>query len=456
MTSSPSRRGASRNALFDLDRRKVRLSTLVALRWMAVFGQTLTVLFVALVMGFQLPLAGVLTVIAAAVWVNLLYSGEAGSARELSDIEVSAQLSFDVLQLSALLLLTGGLANPFVVLLSAPVVIGFTVLARPYALAIAALAFSGTLVMWFWSMPLPWAPAGEFDAPPLYRAGLWLAFLVAATFMSLFVWRVAEDARRMSAALAATQEVLAREQRLSALGGLAAAAAHELGTPLGTIQLVAREMETAAPAGSVLAEDAALLVTQAKRCRDILSRLGKRGEEGDAVHDTLSLRDLLDEVITPMRDGHVAIETVLETPDGAASLRIRSPRMVRIPELIFALRNILANALDYATSGVRVHGYWDQTRLRITITDDGPGFAHEILQRLGEPYVSARDPSRQLTGGLGLGVFIARLFIERSGGTVRFANRNAPHAGAEVIAEWPLKALIANDQGNATVSPSPN
>ena len=434
---------AGEEASLGLEGRRLRLQTLLLLRWIAVGGQSITVAWVTLVLGFTLPLPAVLTVIAGAAWANVVFSLQANARQPLSPTEITAQLTFDVFQLTALLMLTGGLANPFVVLLAAPVVIAFTVMRARYALIVAAMCVLATGLMALWSRPLPWYPEGGFSPPGVYLIGLWMAFIVGATFISVFVWRVAEDARRMSAALAATQSILAREQRLSALGGLAAAAAHELGTPLGTIQLVARELENAAGDNEALREDAHLLVVQSQRCRDILSRLSQRGDEGDAVHASLSLRDLLAEVIEPHLNERVHIETVLETADGPVTARIRSPRLQRLPELLYALGNFLANAVDYASDTVVVRGFWDDDQVIVDITDDGPGFAHELLGRLGDPYVSDRDSDRRMTGGLGLGIFIGKLFVERTGGQVEFANRPTPHTGARVRVTWPLMAIRA-------------
>jgi two-component system sensor histidine kinase RegB len=238
----------------------------------------------------------------------------------------------------------------------------------------------------------------------------------------------------MSTALTATEMVLAREQRLSALGGLAAAAAHELGTPLATIQLTAAEMARALPEDSEMADDARLLVQQAERCRDILRQLARRGDEDDAVHARITLAALIEEAAEPLKGLGPEIDIRLEPGEGGGAA---PPDLRRLPEILYAVGNLLDNAVDHAATQVAVTGRWSADWIEIEIADDGPGFPPAILAKLGEPYVTARgeDAAR---GGLGLGFFIAKTFVERAGGALTFGNRRAPQTGAVVRARWPL------------------
>jgi two-component system sensor histidine kinase RegB len=424
--------------ILALTERRVRARMLVLLRWMAVAGQTATVLIVEFVLRFDLDLAACLTVIAASAWLNILLSAASPGQRYVEERETAAQLAFDILQLSVLIALTGGLENPFVVLLGVPVMIASTILRLPWVIGLGLLAVAASLVMAEWKSPLPWRADEPFDPPALYAAGLWTALVSGAGFMSVFAWRLAADARAMSTALAATEMVLAREQRMSALGGLAAAAAHELGTPLATIQIVAREMARAAPAGSEGAQDAQLLVEQAERCRVILRQLGRRGDAGDEVHARITLAGLIEEVAEPVRglgpeldiELDIRLEPVEEAPTTYPELR-------RSPEMLYAVGNLLDNAIDHAAEKVVLTGRWSPDWIEIEVADDGPGFLPAILAKLGEPYVTGRvaDSGK---GGLGLGFFIAKLFVERTGGTLAFGNRRAPQTGAVVRARWPL------------------
>ncbi len=413
----------------------VRLRTLVVLRWLAVTGQLAAVLVVHYGFGFPLPLVPALLAIAASALLNLALMGTQRLDRLARPDEAAAQLGFDIVQLAILTGLTGGLDNPFVMLMVAPVAIAASVLPRNHALALGALAAlcaAALLVLW---LPLPWTETG-LHLPPLYRAGVVVALLIAIAFAGLAASRGAAEAERMSGALAETQAVLAREERLTALGGLAAAAAHELGTPLATIQLVAKEMARALPKEGPLAEDARLLVEQAERCRDILARLSRGGLEDDPGMLRAALPALLEEAASPLRGLGPDIVIALQGEGEAPVLR-------RGPETLFVLETLLENAVDFARNEVRATAEWDAHTVRVTIEDDGPGFAPDILPALGEPYLTTRARGDG-PGGLGLGVFIARTLIARTGGELRFANR--PEGGARAAAIWPRSRIAAETE----------
>jgi two-component system sensor histidine kinase RegB len=420
--------------LLSVSERRVRARMLVLLRWMAVAGQTITVLIVELVLHFDLNLALCLGVIATSAWLNTFLSAASPGQRYVDDREAAAQLAFDIIQLSTLVALTGGLDNPFAVLLGVPVMIASTILRPFWVVALGLLAAAATLLMMRFKGPLPWDAADMFNPPLLYEAGLWTAVVSGAGFMSVFAWRLAADARAMSTALAATEMVLAREQRLSALGGLAAAAAHELGTPLATIQIVATELARSAPEGSEVAADAALLVQQSERCREILRQLARRGDAEDEVHARVTLGALLEEVAEPLRELGPEVDIRIET---ASAGELPAPHLKRSPEMLYALGNLLDNAMDHAREKVVMTGRWSSDWIEIEIVDDGPGFPPDILAKLGEPYVTSRAVGT-VRGGLGLGFFIAKLFVERTGGALVFGNRRPPDTGAVVRASWPL------------------
>jgi len=411
---------------------RVRLRTLIVLRWLAVTGQTLTVLGVHFGLGFDLPLALCLLAIAASAALNLVISLTQPVQRFASERESFAQLAYDVFQVLALVSLTGGTANPFAFVVAAPVLIGVAALPVRWWMTLAALTIAGSLAMSVWHLPLPWhESAGLLELPALYRTGLWLALVITIAFTAFYAWRVGSEARRMGAALAATQSVLAREQRLSALGALSAAAAHELGTPLATIQLTAKEMARALK-DPELREDAALLVSQAERCRDILKRLSQAPSDSDQMHDRIALGDLLEEAAAPLNG--LGAPVIISLPPGEDM-----PRLRRRPELIYALGNFVENAVDFGRAEVSLSASWSPTEFTITLADDGPGFPADILSKLGEPYISTRR-NQAGPGGLGLGVFIATTLIERLGGTVRFENRPG-RSGALVEMRLPRARL---------------
>lgn len=413
----------------------VRLRTLVLLRWLAVAGQLSAVLLVYYGFGFSLPLIPALLTIGASAGLNLALVSALPLERLARPKEATAHLAFDILQLALLTALTGGLDNPFVMLLVAPVAIAAAVLPREHAFALGALAAVCAAVLMLAALPLPWRDGG-LAMPVLYRAGVLMALIIAIAFAGLSASRGAVEAERISAALAATQAVLAREERLAALGGLAASAAHELGTPLATIQLTAKEMARALPKEGPLAEDARLLVEQAERCRDILARLSRGGLEDDAIALRADLPALLEEAAEPLRG--IGPEIVVTTAGEG-----RPPALRRGPETLFVLETLLENAVDFASSKVTATAAWDDAHLHVTIEDDGPGFAPEILPALGEPYLTTRRGGEGM-GGLGLGVFIAKTLIARVGGDIRFANR--PEGGARAVAIWPRERISAKNQ----------
>lgn len=412
---------------------RVRLRTLILLRWLAIAGQTATVLYVASVLKLALPLSPALWAIAVSAWVNIFLMVARPSQGLANEFEAFLQLTYDVVQLAFLLALTGGASNPFTLLFIAPVAVAAAALRPTYTLALAALASLSVLALSIWRLPVPWYEGQALALPPLYEIGLSSAVLIGLVFTAVYAWRVAAEEERLNEALREAQSVLAREQRVSALGGLAAAAAHELGTPLATIHLVAKEMARSLPADSPLAEDAALLVSQSERCRAILKQLSTKPETGDAIMTQTPLGALLDEAAAP--HGGLGADIVISLRgDGAA------PAIKRLPEILHGLGNIVENAVGFARSTVEIDGRWDDKNIVVTIRDDGPGFPPDVLSRLGEPYVSERGPGDH-GGGLGLGFFIASTLLERTGATVAFRNRTPPNSGAVVRVTWPRAAV---------------
>ena len=424
---------------------RVRLRTLILLRWLAVAGQTLAVIVVFYGLGFDLPLGACLAVIAASAWVNAWLTLAMPTQRFAKDWEAFLQLAYDVIQLMVLLALTGGLTNPFSVMLVGPVVIAVSALPGRWWLTLAAIAIIGSLSLSIWHLPLPWADGQSVTLPSTYRAGIWMALAIAIAFTAIYAWRVGFEAQRMGAALAATQSVLAREQRLSALGALAAAAAHELGTPLATIQLTAKEMLRAAQ-DDIAREDADLIISQAQRCREILQRLSQSSHNtADKMHERIGIKELMDEAAAPLKglDAHITVKLAPppDLPD--------APVLKRQTELLYGLGNFIENAVDFATSEVQITGAWTGDSLTIVVQDDGPGFPPDILAKLGEPYVTTRR-GQPGYGGLGLGVFIAVTLIERIGGRVDLTN--APQGGARVVLNLPRAPLEAEPRSDVGAS----
>jgi two-component system, sensor histidine kinase RegB len=424
---------------------RVRARTLSNLRWMAAGGQTVAIFVVYVGFGYTLPLLRCLACVAFSAGLNIFMALRYPPSRRLTGRETTVILAYDVIQLAVLLYLTGGLANPFALMFIAPVVIAAATLELNNILILGGIALLSISLIAIFHEPLPWSAMETLALPALYQAGLWASLVLSIGFTSIYVWRIASEGTRMSAGLAATQLALAREQRLSSLGALATAAAHELGSPLGTIAVVANELSKVLPEGSPEAEDAKLLRGQAERCRMILMRLANPEEAVVGATARLPICALLDDLANDYRGEDIDI-TISAAPNNRGE---NQPQVWRAPELLHGLGNIIENAADFAVSKVRLEAAWDKGYLRITIEDDGPGFSPEIFERIGEPYITSRPsdrplrdadlaPSNDVTGkheGMGLGFFIAKTLLERTGGVVRAVN--PAEGGARVSVTWP-------------------
>jgi two-component system sensor histidine kinase RegB len=425
-------------------RGRVRLRTLCNLRWLAIGGQSSALFLVNFGLGYRLPLLACAAGIGISAVLNVVLTLSYPPSHRLTNRDATVYLAFDVLQLAALLYLTGGIANPFTLMFLAPVVIAAATLNLSNTLILGAVALASVSVISVWHKPLPWAEGESVELPQLYQAGIWASLVIGIGFTSIYAWRIASEGARMSAGLAATQLALAREHRLAALGALATAAAHELGTPLGTIAVVARELERALPANSSEAEDVRLLRDQAERCRAILAKLADPGEAMLGATARLPLGALLEDIASPYRGEDVAIDVEITGHP--------QPQVWRAPELLHGLANIIENATDFARSRVGVRASFDDKAIRVVVEDDGPGFAPDIFERIGEPYVTSR-PGRHALGeselgpsaelgrheGMGLGFFIAKTLLEQTGAGVKALN--LPGGGARVAVSWPRGAI---------------
>lgn len=419
-------------------RGQLRVRALTSLRWIAVAGQTITVLVVAFVLRLPTPVGACLAVIALSAWLNVLVGLASPGQRLAKDNEAAAHIAFDILQLSALLYLTGGIVNPFSLLLIAPATLAAATLPLRHWVLLSILAIAACIFLAITALPLPAPNAEPYDPPLLNRVGAIIARVLGISFTAAYAWYAAQEAARMELALDTAHTVLAREQRLSALGALAAAAAHELGTPLATISIVAKELARNTSEGP-LKDDADLLVSQAERCRDILRQLTRTPEASDAVHERMSLLQVVQESIAPhARRPDVRVEAMVSGPRGEAP-----PEIWRLPEVLHALTAFVENAVDFARSEILVTARFDSRHIAVDVRDDGPGFAPEVLAKLGEPYVTSRPVEGMRSGhvGMGLGFFIAKTLLERTGATVDF--RNGRWGGAVISARWRREAIEA-------------
>ena len=379
---------------------------------------------------FPLPIWACLAVIALSAWLNVALRVRFSPTQRLEPERAAWLLAFDIAELAVLLFLTGGLQNPFAFLFLAPVLLSATALPPRLTLMLGGFAVLCATILVFAHYPLPWDIEDPLELPWIYLLGVWLSILLAIGFIGVYAWQLTEEGRQLAEALAATELVLAREQALSQLDGLAAAAAHELGTPLSTISVIAKELERAIEPNSPHADDVKLLQEQSQRCRAILAKLNELPSA--EPFDSVPLSALIEEVVAPHRNFGVV--------DQYRRCRRRRHVGARNPAILYGLGNLLENAVDFAHERVEVTADWTGDDVAVVISDDGPGFAPEILDRIGEPYVRSSKRRRMNAGGettgLGLGFFIAKTLLERSGATLDFENRVFPDRGAVVKVRW--------------------
>jgi two-component system sensor histidine kinase RegB len=418
---------------FRHPRRYVRLDTILRLRWLAVLGQLAAIFIVVQGLEFDLPIVPCVTIIGLSALLNLVLQMAFNPMRRLEPGYAAVLLALNIAELAGLLFFTGGLENPFSFLFLAPVLIAATALPTRLTIALGIFAAVCATALGFVHLPLPWESDDPLELPPIYLFGVWLSILLAIGVTSLYAFQVTEQARKLSDALAATELVLTREQHLTQLDGLAAAAAHELGTPLSTIFLISRELEKNVADSGPLADDLKTLREQAQRCRDILAKITQLSSTG-APFDRMPLSTLIEEAVAPHRDFGIAIKVRIAVAGASEPVGMRNPA------ILYGVGNILENAVDFARETVEVNAWWNADTVEIVISDDGPGIAPDMLKRIGEPYLSRRRSADETTGehsGLGLGVFIARTLLERTGAKVSFSNRVFPDHGAVVQIAWP-------------------
>jgi two-component system sensor histidine kinase RegB len=418
------------------DRPGVRVRTLAVLRWIAIGGQFTTLIVVGLYLGYPLPWPSLLAAVAASAVLNIGLVTLYGRSARLQGPDLALHLGFDLVQAGVMLFLTGGSANPFAILLIMPVTIAATLLPARAMVPLGGLAAFVLVMLWFWARPLPWnGPAPDF--PQVYRIGVAISLALAIGFLAIYLWLVSAEARDRARALVATEAALTREAKMSALGSLAAAAAHELGGPLGTITLVAHSLSEALGDDPEFGDDIRLLASEAARSRAILVRIARRAEAEDPFA-LLGLEVLLHEVANNAKPARVPVHV---KAIGAL------PQVRRSPELLHGLANIVANAVRHAGSAVELQAHATAVEVHVSVIDDGPGFPDELLPRFGEPDLG---PSRSGSGGTGLGIFIATTLIERTGGKLAFRNRR--DGGAQVDVRWPRPHIEA-EQGDEMANP---
>jgi two-component system sensor histidine kinase RegB len=407
----------------------IKLKTLIRMRWLAIAGQAGALLGAVLLLKIDVPLGAALTIIATSLLVNIAAYLLTEQGPVLRNLGATLSLLFDTVQLALLLHVTGGLSNPFVVMLLVPMIVASSLLAGRSVIFLTAAGMFALSALYFFSEPLAWPDEGAL--PALFHSGEYLALAMTGLFLVIYVRKVARESRRLAEALAGNRLALEREQKLSAFGALAAAVAHELGSPLSTMAIIAKDMKSEVQ-DPALAADLELMTGQIERCRAILSDFARHNVVADRAFETLPLRQWLEHIAAPYQREGIRFNLTSIRQEG------EEPRWPLQPSLMHGVANPLQNAFAFARTGVRLDVTWQGQGVRLTVEDDGPGFPHDLLGRLGEAYVSARAGEKK-EGHMGLGLFIAKALLERSGATVTFANAvysNGRVKGAEVTMEW--------------------
>jgi len=426
----------------------IRLRTMIFIRWVAVTGQLAAIIIAFQYFELALDLSLCFFAVGLSALANIVASLFFPESKRLSELENVFMILFDLFQLAFLLFLTGGLNNPFSFLLVAPVVVSAAALKKKSTIIIGSAAVLIVTLLSYFFVPLETLSGKTLTIPDIFLFGNWVAISTGIVFLAFYSNRVTSELNTMSDALFATQAALSREQKLTDLGGVVAAAAHELGTPLATIKLTSSELIEELKNFPELHDDAMLIRDQADRCGDILNGMGGAGKDDLQMHQTL-LAEIIREAAEPHSQRGVTIETKIS--DGHKG-GIDEPYIIRRPEIIHGLRNMIQNAVDFATSKVWVESSWTKESITITISDDGYGYPPNLLGRLGDPFLGAKigKENRQGYEGMGLGLFIAKTLLERTGAKISFSNgdRNQTSAhskreasGAIVEIYWPRKKV---------------
>ncbi|NBQ50213.1 MAG: sensor histidine kinase [Marivivens sp.] len=410
----------------------VRLRTLVILRWIAILGQITALVVSVRILGLDLEVGLAAMAIGASIIANLFSTFLYPETKRLSELEAMLMLLFDLLQLCLLLYLTGGLNNPFALLVLAPVTIAATFLRLRDTAILGIITILILTALAAWHIPLRSTAGDVLQMPDLFRFGFWVALVIGVVFLGAYARLITSEIHEMSDALLATQMALAREQKLTDLGGVVAAAAHELGTPLATIKLVSGELLDELGDDPDLADDVRLIGEQANRCTAILRSMGRAGKD-DLHMRRVPLEGLLQEAAEPHLMRGKRLEFVISDE---TEMPARQPIIERRPEIVHGLRNLVQNAVDFSSDKVLIESTWTEKSVSVRISDDGPGYPSAILARIGDPFMRRReDTSRPGYEGMGLGLFIAKTLLERSGARLDFANGGSL-GGALVAVTW--------------------
>ena len=402
--------------------------TLVNLRWIAITGQLITINFVHFYLKLNLPYIETHIVIFIGLITNIVLQFNIRT-NQLKDLSSSLFLAYDLLQIGALLYLTGGIFNPFALLIIVPTIVSSTFLSMGTTIILGTLTIGLLFVLKENHKMLPGLDTYNFDFPEYYLAGTLVSIIIGLVFLSYFGIRFSGETKKRTEALNKLQQVMAKEYELDSLGGQAAAAAHSLGTPLATISVVIKELKKEIGDKSKHSKDLDLLISQAKRCSDILKKISKKEISDDQFINLVKVEDLLEEIIISFEETSDKKITLLENGD------LNKINIKKSPEIVYGLRNFIGNAIKFADREVCIKLESDEKMLVLTVNDDGPGFAEDIIKLIGEPYLKSK--SKKIIGkvGLGLGIFLGKTLLERKKARLTFSNKE-DLKGATVKISW--------------------
>ena len=408
-------------------------NTLTILRYIAIFGQFFAINIVYFYLGLPFPIEASYAVILAGLLTNLYLQFKI-KINQLKDLYASIFLVFDLIQLSILLYLTGGIFNPFCFLLIIPAIVSSTFLSMGTTIILGIITSVLLLVISFIHLPLPGEDMNLLHFPNFYKIGIVISIFIGLIFLSYFGIRFAGETKKRSEALNKLQEVISKEYELESLGGQAAAAAHSLGTPLATISVVAKELKKEIGSNTELSKDVDLLISQTKRCSEILKQISKKQIEEDIFLSSIKFEDLLEEIISSFKETS-SKEINLSVAKDENKISIQ-----RTPEIIYGLRNFIGNAVKFSKSKVKINLFSDKNLIEIKINDDGPGIPEDIIKKIGEPYIKSKSKELSSNSGLGLGTFLGKTLLERQNAKLSF-KRNSDLGGALISITWNPKSF---------------
>ncbi len=412
---------------------RLEKKTVVVLRWIALIGQLLTIYFVNFFIGFDLPLIFLSLTIFCGGLTNIFIQFNF-KKNQLSNIESTILLFYDVIQLAVLLYLTGGVTNPFIIFLIVPALISSTLLNLASTLFLSIITIMSLTLLTFNHFPLPSEGNLHFHVPDFYVYSIPSALVIALIFLNYFGFRFGYEARRRGNALNKLELVLAKEQELESIGHQAAAAAHSLGTPLSTITVIAKELKKDIVNNKEFKDDVDTILEQAKKCGDILKKISQNQIVDDEYVKNITLQDLLFEIIK-------SFETITEKNLNLnlENVKKRIP-IKRSAELTYGIRNFVGNAVKFSKKNININLVGNNQTTTLQISDDGPGFPEDIYKIIGEPYISTKSKKLKSKAGLGLGTFIGKTLLERKKANIEFLKSS--NGGALVEISWNNKDLV--------------